>query len=234
MNIPLTKDLKIRVQNSDNVFWIMKQVLLRENKIERDQEHVWVLSLNSQHVALNLELIGLGSLTKTVVEPMQVFRMSVHKGASGIIMIHNHPSGILEPSESDMDTTNRMIQVGRIIDIEFLDHLIISTEKYFSFEDENLMDELRLSPKYIPPYEFQEVLKSEAEKVGWKRGRKDGLAEGVQEGRSIGYRTGKEKGLEEGRLTERIEIARKMRNKGIDLLTIHDATGLSLKDIENL
>lgn len=226
MNVPFEKDSEVKVLNSEDVYSIMKQVLLRENKIEVEQEHVWVLSLNTQFVVLNIELIGLGSLTRSVVEPIQVYRMAVHKGATSIIMVHNHPSGVLIPSDSDLDTTDKMIQAGRIIDIDLVDHLIISTSNFISFEEEGVMDELRLSSKYIPPYEVQEVLKAEAARQGMKKGRIKGLAEGVKEGKNIGYQNGRQK--------EREVIARKMRDRGIDVLTIHEATGLSLSEIEKL
>ncbi|MGI2298389.1 JAB domain-containing protein [Candidatus Cardinium hertigii] len=81
------------------------------------------------------------------------------KKAASIIMVHNQPFGEMEPSEYDLDATDRMIQVGRILDIHVMDHLIISERQYhgyYSFADYRVMDRLRKSIKYIPSFELKE------------------------------------------------------------------------------
>jgi DNA repair protein RadC len=83
----------------------------------------------------------MGGTSMTVVEPMQVFRVGVLKGAVKMILIHNHPSGELRSSETDKDITDRLMQ-GNILQIEVIDHLIIAELSYLSFKDVGLLDQL--------------------------------------------------------------------------------------------
>lgn len=152
MNVKITDKDKISVTNPDDLYEIMKRILLRDNKIDREKEHFWMIGLNMANIILYIELVSMGSVKATQVEPMNVFRVAVLKGATSVIALHNHPSGSLTPSEEDKDATDRLIQVGRILDIQLTDHLIITTEKYMSFLNTGLMAQLEKSLKYVPPY----------------------------------------------------------------------------------
>ena len=112
MNVKLTEAQKIKVLNSDDVFSIMQKVLLRENKIDRDKEHFWIIGLATSLKALFVELVSIGSMRATVVEPINVFRVAVIKNAVQVILVHNHPAGDLTPSPEDENVTDRLIQVG--------------------------------------------------------------------------------------------------------------------------
>ncbi|NVO10650.1 MAG: JAB domain-containing protein [Bacteroidales bacterium] len=92
----------------------MKEILLREDKIDRDNEHFWVMGLAPSARVLYVELVSLGCVAATIVEPMNVFRFALMKGCVSVILIHNHPSGRLIPSNEDLDLTDNLIQVGRI------------------------------------------------------------------------------------------------------------------------
>jgi len=87
------------------------------------------------------------------------------KNASRVIAVHNHPSGMLAPSEEDIDLTDRLIQVGKILDIVVADHLIISTTTYTSFRGNGLMDELEKSLKYVPTYQVIEKIRKEEKEI---------------------------------------------------------------------
>ena len=152
MNVKITDKDKISVTNPDDLYEIMKRILLRDNKIDREKEHFWMIGLNMANIILYIELVSMGSVKATQVEPMNVFRVAVLKGATSVIALHNHPSGSLIPSDEDKDATDRLIQVGRILDIQLTDHLIITTEKYMSFLNTGLMAQLEKSLKYVPPY----------------------------------------------------------------------------------
>jgi DNA repair protein RadC len=152
MNVKITDKDKISVTNPDELYEIMRRILLRDNKIDREKEHFWMIGLNMANIILYIELVSMGSVKSTQVEPMNVFRVAVLKGATSVIALHNHPSGSLTPSEEDKDATDRLIQVGRILDIKLTDHLIITTEKYMSFLNTGLMAQLEKSLKYVPPY----------------------------------------------------------------------------------
>jgi DNA repair protein RadC len=93
MQMELNEEEKIIVMNSDDLCHVMRQILLRENKISREQEHFYVICLNSINRILNIELVSLGAIYETIVKPMQVFRIAIQKGIVKIILSHNHVSG---------------------------------------------------------------------------------------------------------------------------------------------
>jgi len=123
----------------------MQQVLLRENKIRRNQEHFWVVGLDNANKILFIELISLGAVNRVNVNPPDVFRMGIYKLAVKMILAHNHPSGNITPSESDKKLTDKLLKVGKLINIEVIDHLIISEEKYTSLADNGILKELQNS-----------------------------------------------------------------------------------------
>lgn len=189
MDIELTEAEKVKILNSDDLFGIMQRVLLRENKIDQNREHFWVVGLATNNKLLFIELISLGSVNKTIAEPMEVFSFALQKRAVKIILCHNHPSGELKPSERDKDITDRLIQVGIIVDTEVVDHIIISEKSYMSFADIGLIDELKLSTKWVPRYKEEERIKKEAKDVGIRVGKeanaKDVALRCLQEGMDV-------------------------------------------------
>lgn len=200
MNIKLTKEQKIKTLNSpDSVYSIMQRILLRENKIDRNREHFWTVCLDNANKILNIELVSMGTVNAVLVEPMEVFSVPLQKRAVNIILVHNHPSGEVQPSEADKEITDRLIQVGRIINIQVIDHLIISERSYYSFADNALLKELELSLKYVPAYEIKQRYEKAAEK----------------------------KGAEQGKYERSKEIARQMKKEGYKMDDIIKITGLT-------
>lgn len=164
MNIKLKDADKIRILNSTDIYSIMQKVLLRENKIDRNKEHFWTIGLDTAHRVLYVELISLGGTRSTFAEPMQVYRVAVLKGSVKIILIHNHPSGTMIASEQDLEITDKLIQVGKILGVEVEDHLIISEKSYISMADNGTLDELQQSKKYVPDYKKIEEFEAQIEK----------------------------------------------------------------------
>ncbi len=156
MHVKLTEDQKIKIGSSADIYRVMQKILLRENEIDRDREHFWVISLNNAHKILNIELISIGTVNQTLVTPMEVISVPLQKRAVKLVLVHNHPSESLMPSEQDKDITDRLIQVGRIMNIPVLDHLIITEHSYYSFADAGLLATLAKSEKYVPRYELEE------------------------------------------------------------------------------
>ena len=169
MNIKLTEAERIKILNSDDLYGIMQKILLREQKIDQNREHFWVIGLENNNRILFIELISLGTVNKTFVEPMEVFSFALQKRAVSIILCHNHPSGELKPSDEDKDITNRLIQVGIIVDLEVIDHLIISDKSYLSFKDIGLLEELEESTKYVPHYVLAKRMKKEAAEIAKRK-----------------------------------------------------------------
>jgi DNA repair protein RadC len=133
MKVKLTLKQKIKILNSDDVYSIMQQVLLRENKIDRNKEHFWIIGMAQSNKILYIELISMGTVTSTLVEPMEVFSIALQKRTVKIILVHNHPSGELMPSEADKDVTDRLLQVGLFLNVPILDHLIITERATTAF-----------------------------------------------------------------------------------------------------
>ena len=139
MNVKLTKEQKIKVANSEDVFSIMREVLKRENRLSRQKEHFWVVGLNVNNVIAYIELVALGSVSKIIVKPVEVFSFAVAKKCESVILVHNHPSGDLKPSKVDIDLTKKLVNGSKFLEIKVLDHLIISTKEYLSFADKKLL-----------------------------------------------------------------------------------------------
>ena len=180
MQVKLNELEKIRIVNSEDIYSVMQRILMRENKIERNKEHFWIIGLAQNSRILYIELISIGTINSAPVDPMEVFSIALQKRTVKIILVHNHPSGNIKPSEEDKDITDRLIQVGNIINIKVLDHLIITEKTYNSFSDTGIMNELELSTKYVPNYILQERIKKEAEKIGEDRAEKRKIKEFAQ------------------------------------------------------
>jgi DNA repair protein RadC len=139
MNVRLTKEQKIKIANSEDVFTIMRAVLMRQNKLRRQKEYFWAMGLNSWHEISYIELITIGTLNMNIVDPVELFSFAVQKKCKKLILIHNHPSGRVKPSESDVKLTYSLVQGGLTLKIQILDHIIISEKKYFSFTENDLL-----------------------------------------------------------------------------------------------
>jgi hypothetical protein len=96
---------------------------------------------------------------------MNVFRWAVQKGAVKVVFVQNHPSGDLQPSTEDLDLTDRLIQVGRILNIEAIDHVIISTNTFFSYVDANIFEKWKESTKWVPQFELIKRIQEEEKKI---------------------------------------------------------------------
>lgn len=166
MNIRLKKEEPSKIKNIEDVYIIMQRILMRENKVDRNREHFWTISVDNAGKILNIELVSMGSIRQTVVEPMEVFSVPLQKRAVKIILVHNHPSGKLQPSAEDRDITDRLIQCGRILHVDVADHVIISEKDYYSFWGNGLLQELMLSKKYVPEYKQREELEEASVKKG--------------------------------------------------------------------
>jgi DNA repair protein RadC len=98
-------------------------------------EQFKVMFLNRANKVLGIFEVSTGGVAGTVADPKVIFAAAIKTNASGMILSHNHPSGNLIASKSDIELTKRLKEGGRLLEIELLDHVIISTEGYFSFAD---------------------------------------------------------------------------------------------------
>jgi DNA repair protein RadC len=96
------------------------------------------LYLNTRNRLIHDEVISMGSLNLSVVHPREVFRPAVEYGAAAVILAHNHPSGDPEPSTEDIKITKQLVEAGKLMEIEVLDHLIIGEEKFISLKEKGI------------------------------------------------------------------------------------------------
>lgn len=207
MNVKLTEaQKKTEARNADSIAAIMQQILKRENRLGRSQEHFWVVGLNQANKILFIELIGLGRQNRVSANPPDVFRMAIYKLALKLVLVHNHPSGQMLPSSADKALTDRIIKVGEIINVQVLDHIIIAENDHISFDQLGIMDQLRASDTW------RIIEKDQLEVQEWKQ---------KMEAKRIEH----EKAL---------AIAKKLKVKGMSETEIKQVTGLKLSDIRTL
>lgn len=109
--------------------------LLMEEMACLDREHFRAILLNTKNRILGIRTISIGSLNSSVVHAREVFKAAVAESAQAIVLVHNHPSGIPEPSPEDLVVTERLADAGRILGIEVLDHVIVGSTGYVSVKE---------------------------------------------------------------------------------------------------
>jgi DNA repair protein RadC len=206
MDIRIPKDQPKQLRMYSDLYPIMQEVLLRQNKMRRSIEYLWVVSLNTKNWVTNIELINIGSPNRVATEPPEIFRVPIYKAAVNIILVHNHPSGSLVPSPADKDFTDRMMKVGKLLNITVADHQIITETGFYSFANAGLMKELAKSGLYEVTHKESEEMKA------WKL---EELAKRVKDERNR-------------------EIAAKLLSMGLSDAQIIEATGLRKSSVEKM
>jgi DNA repair protein RadC len=119
---------------STDAFHVVKE---RFEDLQHEEFHVILMSRSNKVQAV--EMISRGGISGTTVDGKIIFRSALEHRSSGIILCHNHPSGTLKPSDSDKKITRSLIKFGELVDIRILDHLIVTSEGYYSFKDHGLI-----------------------------------------------------------------------------------------------
>ena len=105
----------------------------------KSQEHFLTITLDGASHIINTRTVFIGTLNQSIVHPREVFADAIADRAAGIIIAHNHPSGTLEASRADIQITQRLKEVSKLVGIELLDHVILSKHGFYSFSDEGLL-----------------------------------------------------------------------------------------------
>ncbi len=113
--------------------------LLMEEMRHLKKEVFKIILLNTKNHIIKYLNVSVGSLNSSIVHPREVFSEAVKAGCSGVLLVHNHPSGDPEPSREDIETTQRLVNAGNILGIKVLDHVVIGDGKYISFKEQGLM-----------------------------------------------------------------------------------------------
>jgi DNA repair protein RadC len=125
---------KIKITSSKNAYNSIKAKLS-----DLPHEEFWAIFLSRNNNIIKIECISKGGVSGTVVDTRLIFKPAIECLASGIILVHNHPSGNLKPSQEDINLTKKIKEAARLIDMTIQDHLIIGDQAYFSFADEGLL-----------------------------------------------------------------------------------------------
>ncbi len=126
-----------KISTSRDAFDILKQYW-DDSKIEFIEQFK-VMLVNRTNKVLGIFEVSSGSSTGTVADPKLIFVAALKANACGIVVAHNHPSGNLAPSRSDIDLTQKIKEAGRFLEIQLLDHLIVTPDSYYSFADEGAL-----------------------------------------------------------------------------------------------
>jgi DNA repair protein RadC len=121
---------RLVVRSSNDVYEHVKPFLL-----DLPHEEFWILLLNRANVVIKTSKISAGGIGGTIVDPRLLFREALENLANSIILVHNHPSGTLKPSEADEKLTQKLVEAGKFLDILVLDHLIFTDQGFYSFAD---------------------------------------------------------------------------------------------------
>ena len=103
-----------------------------------EQEELWVIVLDTRNRVLKIEKLYKGSLNQSQVRVGELFKSAIRLNAANLIVVHNHPSGDPTPSPDDVTVTRQIIQAGKLLDLEVLDHIVIGRERFVSLKDRGL------------------------------------------------------------------------------------------------
>jgi len=118
----------------------VKDVTLQVSYLrEKTREHLMAIYLNARNELLFRKHVFVGTLNANLVHPREIFSEALKQNAASVILVHNHPSGDAEPSEDDLTITKRILEAGKIMGIDVLDHIIITKTKIFSFKEKKLI-----------------------------------------------------------------------------------------------
>jgi DNA repair protein RadC len=125
---------------ADDALTAWKAHIVRAPWFHDNKEHLVVLTLDTKYKLTGYHLVAMGSLNQTVAHPREILRPVIVSGAYAFILMHNHPSGDPAPSEGDRKVTRRLGEAAQIMDVPFLDHVIVGDAgRYFSFREAGLL-----------------------------------------------------------------------------------------------
>ena len=121
---------QIKIIDSNSVFEYYKNILG-----DKKQEYFYCIYLDTKNQIIKDKLLFVGTINESLVHPREIFKEAYLLSASAIICIHNHPSGNISPSKNDVIITKQLIEVGKLLGINVLDHIIVGKDNYYSFMD---------------------------------------------------------------------------------------------------
>ena len=124
----------LKITSSKVIFELMQPIIG-----ELPHEEFWIVLLNNSNKVISKTQLSKGGITGTIVDVRLVFKIALEMGATSLILCHNHPSGTLKPSDADIKITQKLKRAGESLEINVLDHLIVTENSYFSFVDDGIL-----------------------------------------------------------------------------------------------
>jgi len=138
--------------------------LVGELLSDMDREMICIINVTAKLIPINYCIVSMGTLSESYTTAREVFKASILSNAKGVIMLHNHPSGDVEPSEADYKITDHIIKAGELLDVKVFDHIIVSGEKYYSMQKEQVLPSFDLTygiPSFSKVAENRDVMEKE-------------------------------------------------------------------------
>ncbi|MGP8215759.1 MAG: JAB domain-containing protein [Bacteroidia bacterium] len=139
MIVQVEKEKKVTITGSKQVYKFLWGLIEAMEPFDKEKEHLYVIGVSRAFRIRYVDWVAMGTMHGLVAGPREVFRNAIHLGASAIILAHNHPSNSVIPSKEDITMTHCMVKAGKILNINVVDHLIVSAEGYYSFADEGVL-----------------------------------------------------------------------------------------------
>jgi DNA repair protein RadC len=112
--------------------------LVMEEMRYLDREQFRIVLLDAKNHILGVRIVSVGSLSSSIVHPREIFKEAIARSSAAIILVHNHPSGDPTPSQEDLEVTRRLVEAGRLLGIEVLDHIVVGDNRYVSFKEKGI------------------------------------------------------------------------------------------------
>ena len=112
---------------------------IKGDLIGKKQEYFYAIYLDNRSKLINMKLLFIGTINRSIVHPREIFKYAYLYSASSIALVHNHPSGEVTPSKEDIELTKNIIELGKINKIPIIDHIIVGSKNYYSFNSEILI-----------------------------------------------------------------------------------------------
>lgn len=133
------QDSKKTVSAPLDIHKILKDYFTAIDVVDRDKEHFFCFLLDTRNRVKVADLVSVGILNASLAHPREVYTRAVKYRCSSVFVAHNHPSGNPEPSDSDIEISKKLVEAGKIIGIELIDHIIYTEDKLYSFREHNLI-----------------------------------------------------------------------------------------------
>jgi DNA repair protein RadC len=133
VNIEIEQEI---IRTPEIAYEIVEKVF---NLSSKAHEHFGILCLSTKNKVIGAHVISIGSLNSTIVNPREVFKSAILNNSSSIVLFHNHPSGDPTPSKEDIEITKRLYDVGELLNVDVLDHIVVGEYGYVSLKEQGLM-----------------------------------------------------------------------------------------------